>query len=115
MDDGRTLEVTRCCTDGTTNACTKLYGAVRRAAAALGYVRLLTTTGASEGGASLRAAGWEVLRETPGRSWSVPSRPRDDKHELGPRTVWVMDLGNDQTEIEPIIEPDDSQHELFGT
>lgn len=27
LDDGRTLEVNRCCTDGTRNACTMLYGA----------------------------------------------------------------------------------------
>lgn len=26
-DDGWTLEVTRCCTDGTRNACSALYGA----------------------------------------------------------------------------------------
>ncbi len=27
LDDGMTLEVTRCCTDGTRNACSILYGA----------------------------------------------------------------------------------------
>lgn len=36
-DDGLTLEVTRLCTDGTDNACSKLYGAAWRAAKALGY------------------------------------------------------------------------------
>jgi len=34
-DDGRTLEVTRLCTDGTKNACSFLYGAAARAAFAL--------------------------------------------------------------------------------
>ena len=33
LDDGRTLEVTRCCTNGERNACSMLYGAAARAAA----------------------------------------------------------------------------------
>ena len=37
-----TVEVLRLCTDGTQNACSKLYGACRRAAKALGYDRLIT-------------------------------------------------------------------------
>lgn len=32
LDDGATLEIYRNCTDGTRNACTKLYGASLRAA-----------------------------------------------------------------------------------
>ena len=35
-DDGWTLEVTRCCTDGTKNAASMLYAAAWRAARALG-------------------------------------------------------------------------------
>jgi hypothetical protein len=78
LDDGWTLEVTRCCTDGTPNAASALYGAARRAAFALGYRRLVTYTLASEPGTSLRAAGWRVVGEVTGRSWSCPSRPRLD-------------------------------------
>lgn len=44
LDDGWTLEVTRCCTDGTRNAPSMLYGAARHAAKALGYKRLITYT-----------------------------------------------------------------------
>ncbi|WP_374100946.1 XF1762 family protein [Streptomyces phytophilus] len=44
LDDGRTAEVTRTCTDGTTNANSALYGAAWRAARALGYLRLITYT-----------------------------------------------------------------------
>lgn len=44
LDDGRTAEVTRTCTDGTTNANSALYGAAWRAARALGYRRLVTYT-----------------------------------------------------------------------
>lgn len=39
-DDGKTLEVTRLCTDGEKNACSFLYGAAARAAFALGYSRI---------------------------------------------------------------------------
>jgi hypothetical protein len=76
LDDGVTLEVTRCCTDGTRNACSKLYGAVRRAAGALGYRLVLTYTLPGEGGASLRAAGFACAGATEGGAWSCPSRPR---------------------------------------
>ena len=37
-----TLEVLRVCTDGTPNACSKLYGAVRRAAREMGYRKVIT-------------------------------------------------------------------------
>lgn len=87
-DDGATLEVTRLCTDGTRNACSFLYGAAAKATFALGYQRLGTYIAPEEGGASLRAAGWRKIGETPGRSWSVTSRPRVDKHPLGQRELW---------------------------
>lgn len=54
----RLLEVNRTCTDGTPNANSMLYGAVARAAKALGYRRLITYTLEAESGASLKAAGW---------------------------------------------------------
>ena len=54
LDDGWTLEVNRCCTDGARNACSILYGAAWRAARALGYRKLITYTLPEEGGASLR-------------------------------------------------------------
>ncbi len=87
-DDGRTLEVTRLCTDGTRNACSFLYGAAARAAFALGYSRIGTYILKREPGTSLAAAGWKLIGETPGKSWSVPSRPRDDKHPIEPKLLW---------------------------
>lgn len=81
-DDGLTAEVTRLCTDGTRNACSFLYGAAARAAFALGFQRIGTYILATEPGTSLTGAGWRLIGETPGRSWSVPSRPRVDKHPL---------------------------------
>ncbi len=81
-DDGRTLEVTRLCTTGHRNACSFLYGAAAKATFALGYSRIGTYILKREPGTSLVAAGWKLICETPGKSWSVPSRPRDDKHPI---------------------------------
>lgn len=87
-DDGLTLEVTRLCTNGHKNACSFLYGASARAAFALGYARIGTYILKSEPGTSLVAAGWKLIAETPGNSWSVPSRPREDKHPLEPKFLF---------------------------
>jgi len=57
--DGVTLEVLRCCTDGTRNACSILYAASARAGRALGYEKIITYTLESEIGTSLRASGWD--------------------------------------------------------
>jgi hypothetical protein len=90
LDDGRTLEVSRSCTDGTPHCNSMLYAAAWRAAKAMGYRRLITYTQAGESGASLRAAGWQVVNELPARKgWSVPSRPREDRGvDHIPRTLW---------------------------
>lgn len=89
-DDGWTLEVTRCATDGTRNAPSLLYGAARRATFALGYRRLITYTRTDESGASLRAAGWKVLAEREARSWAdcSKSRPRVETTEPHARLLW---------------------------
>lgn len=79
-DDGMTAEVTRLCTDGTKNACSFLYGAAARAAFALGFKRIGTYILASEPGTSLSGAGWRLIGETKGGSWSRADRPRTDKH-----------------------------------
>lgn len=90
LDDGWTLEVNRCVTDGTKNACSALYGAAWRAAKALGFKRLITYTLPSEGGASLRAAGWALVGLRGGGNWNTASRPRvDTAAELrGQKLLW---------------------------
>ena len=72
LDNGYTAEVTRCCTDGAKNACSMLYGAAARAARAIGYKRIYTYTLESEGGASLRGAGWvcEGQQRRHGKGWA---------------------------------------------
>ena len=88
LQDGYTAEVTRLCTDGTRNACSFLYGAAWRAAKALGYRRLITYILSDEPGTSLTAAGWRLIGERGGGSWSVPSRPRIDTHPLQKKLLW---------------------------
>lgn len=74
-DDGLTIEVNRACTDGAANACSMLYATMWRAAKALGYTGAITYTHQDESGASLRAAGWHMVRELPARpGWDRPSR-----------------------------------------
>lgn len=91
-DDGLTAEVTRLCTDGTRNASSFLYGCAARAAFALGYKRIGTYILKTETGVSLIAAGWRQMAETPGKSWSQPSRPRVDKHPLQGRFLFERSL-----------------------
>lgn len=90
LDNGWTLEVNRCCTDGMKNGCSALYGAAWRAAKALGYKRLITYTLPEEGGASLRASNWRCLGEKGGGNWNVKSRPRIDTDYIlqGQKLLW---------------------------
>jgi hypothetical protein len=88
LDNGWTLEVTRCCTDGTRNAASMLYGAAWRATKALGYKRLITYTLISESGTSLSAAGWSQLYVSPGGTWRRQDRPRVDTAPLGQKVLW---------------------------
>ena len=88
LDNGWTLEVNRVCTDGAKNACSMLYGAAWRAAKAMGYKRLVTYTLPSEGGASLKAAGWHCIGEAGGGNWNVKSRPRIDTEHQQMKLRW---------------------------
>lgn len=88
LDNGTTLEVNRCCTDGIRNGCSKLYRAAWRAAENMGFKRLVTYTLEREGGASLRGAGFKLLGERGGGSWSRKERPRIDAHPLDEKLLW---------------------------
>lgn len=77
LDDGKTVEVTRLCSDGTPNVCSFLYSRAARIAKEMGYTKIITYILHSEIGASLIASGWTLeLEEAGGGSWSCPSRPR---------------------------------------
>ncbi len=88
LDNGWTLEVNRCCTDGAKNACSMLYGAAWRAAKAMGYKKLVTYTLKDEGGASLRAAGWKCIGSAGGGNWNTKSRPRIDTEHQQIKLRW---------------------------
>lgn len=76
LDDGRTLEILRVCTDGTKNVCSFLYGRVARIGRLMGYSTVFTYSMADESGASLRAVGARITGRVEPQEWSVPSRPR---------------------------------------
>ena len=91
LDDGWALEVNRCCTDGTRNSCSMLYATAWKAAKAMGYTSLITYTLESEGGSSLRGAGWRCVGKATtriGQGWNVKSRPRVDTHPLQQKLRW---------------------------
>ncbi len=85
LDDGRTIEITRTCTTGERNANSMIYGALWRAAQALGYERAVTYTQVGESGASLKAAGWVCDADLPARaSWAASSvRLREIRDPVG--------------------------------
>lgn len=75
--DGFTAEVLRVCVapNGPRNACSFLYGRCWRIWQQMGGLRLVTYTLDTEGGASLRGAGWKIVGRTkPHRRWQA----RDD-------------------------------------
>ena len=79
LDDGFTLEIHRCCTDGTRNACSILYGRCAQIAKLMGYKKIITYIISDENGASLRASNFVLEADNVGggaNGWNVPSRPR---------------------------------------
>ena len=100
LDDKRTLEINRTCTNGKKNANSMLYGACRQIARAMGYRRILTYTQADESGASLRAAGFVRTADLPARGdWESSSGPsykgnRQAGYAGGtPRVRWEIVFG----------------------
>jgi len=78
-DQTYTFEVTRLVTDGTKNACSFLYARAARAAEAMGARRIQTYTLPSEGGNSLRAAGWtlETVVSPTAAGWNSRAHQND--------------------------------------
>ena len=67
-----TAEVLRVCVndEAPRNSCSKLYSACWRAWQAMGGLKLITYTLASESGASVKGAGWKVVGESkPHNQW----------------------------------------------
>lgn len=93
-DDGYTIEILRLASDGTHNACSFLYRASWRVASEMGYKRGVTRILDTEGGASLRGAGWKLVGKSGGGSWSRPTRPRIDTHPLQGKLLWEVTRDN---------------------
>lgn len=94
----RTAEIIRTCTLGDKNANSRLYGAMARAAAALGYTAVITYTRPDESGASLRAAGFVPdegdYGSRPGQIWHGRQQTliEDDRDNSGPKIRWRRSL-----------------------
>ncbi len=92
-DDGYTLEVARLCTDGTENACSKLYGACARVAKEMGYLKIQTYILESELGISLKASGWKLEGITAGGQWKYTGgKERRTDQPTEPKQRWVRVL-----------------------
>ena len=73
-------EISRVCVrDGVSNACSRLYGALARVAAGLGYDMVITYTLVTESGASLKAAGFQKVGDPVVRAWDKKRRNRQQK------------------------------------
>ena len=101
--DGYTLEVTRCCTDGTKDVCSFLYSRCARIAKEMGYRKIITYILDTEDGTSLKASGWHCEADgVGGGSWNTPSRPREvevktlfgivEKYPVGKKQRWAKNL-----------------------
>lgn len=99
LREPRTAEIIRTCTLGDKNANSRLYGAMARAAAALGYTAVITYTRPDESGASLRAAGFipdeGEFGSRPGQVWHGAQQTLiEAEHDnSGPKIRWRRRLG----------------------
>lgn len=86
------IAITRVATDGAPNACSMLYGALCRAAKALGYKEVWTYTLPEEPGAPLRAAGFVDMGLSAGGTHDRPSRKRNAPIRPEPKRRWLRRL-----------------------
>lgn len=89
------IVISRCATTGFENACSMIYGALARAAKALGYREIWTYTLPDEPGTSLRAAGFQDMGLSAGGQWSRPSRARKSASRPEPKRRWMRKLNGD--------------------
>lgn len=77
---------------GNPNACSQLYGALCRAAQALGYEEVWTYTLPEEPGISCRAAGFRDMGMSEGGEHDRPSRRRAPARRADPKRRWMRSL-----------------------
>lgn len=91
LDDGRTLEINRLCTDGTKNACSMLYGGCCRVAKAMGYKKVITYILETEDGTSLKASNFTCEGKAGGTHWTGERNKGQDIPKLF-KTRWTREL-----------------------
>lgn len=74
-DQKYVAEVTRLCTDGTSNACSFLYATCARIAKEMGFKKIQTFILDSEPGCTLEASGWTFESISAGGDWTSKSKP----------------------------------------
>jgi hypothetical protein len=89
MDAPNVVQVSRVCTDGIPNGCSKLYAKCKRVGEALGFTVVKTFTREDEPGSSLFAVQAQEDGLTDGEGWSRPSRKRNDV-DLVRRRRWIL-------------------------
>jgi hypothetical protein len=108
LDNGLTVEINRTATDGCPNANSALYAACWRIAAAMGFRRIVTYNQADESGASLRGAGFLMVRALPARgSWRESSvKLAHIRDEIGAggvaRNLWMRCADKAQLDLEDL-------------
>lgn len=87
------LEINRCVTNGTKNACSKLYATCAAIARLMGFERIQTAILEHESGVSLKAAGFVFDHWSDGGDWNRPSRGgRRTDQPMCRKQIWVKDL-----------------------
>lgn len=91
LDDGKTLEVLRVCTDGTKNSNSFLYDKCRKIAGLMGYSKVITYTLQSESGSSLKALRAVPVSRIAPQTWDRPNRKRKDQSVYSqPKIRWEI-------------------------
>lgn len=92
LDDGKTVEVVRLCTNGKKDVCSFLYSKAARIAKEMGYKKIITYILCTESGTSLKACGWTEEATTSGGHWDRPSRRRSTIAPTIPKRRFAMYL-----------------------
>lgn len=97
-------EVVRVASDGTPHVASMALAAITRAALALGWRRIVSSTLLGEAGSSYRAAGWRpVAVGEPGQDqWNCPNRVRSAPEQAGAKVRW--ETGPDALPFAPDVD-----------
>jgi hypothetical protein len=90
--DGKTIEILRCCSDGTPNLCSFMLGRARKIAKTMGYSKIISYILDTESGTSYKAAGWHKEADVRGQSWHSEKRPRQTTAPVCNKQRWACDL-----------------------